>query len=143
MPAGSITGFSTYLSGETFAALRGHTILGRLMADGPVDGPAFDRGVARSGEPGHLLHHLFGVRTLGLFNRLPPAQAASFLSGLLIGHEVRAALPADADILLIGAPSLCALYARAITAAAGTCHIAPEDAALRGLARIGEALGWT
>ena len=35
----------------------------------------FAAGVRRSGEPGGLLHHLFGVRTLSLFDRLAPAQA--------------------------------------------------------------------
>ena len=68
--AGRIAAFATYLSGEAFAALRGHTILGRMMKDGPTDMSAFDRGLARSGDPGHLLHHLFGVRTLGLFGQL-------------------------------------------------------------------------
>lgn len=139
---GRIAGFTTYLSGEAFAALRGHTILGRMMRDGPTDLAGFDHGVARSADPGHLLHHLFGVRTLGLFGRLTEADSASYLSGLLIGHEVRAALPAGDRVHLIGAAALCALYGRAIGAAGGTPVMHDEDAAARGLALIGRDAAW-
>jgi predicted NBD/HSP70 family sugar kinase len=40
--------------------------------------------------PGGLLHHLFSVRTLGLFDRAGGPALASRLSGLLIGEELRA-----------------------------------------------------
>jgi len=139
---GRIMGFATYMSGEAFAALRHGTILGRMMQDGPGVPAAFDRGVARSGEPGHLLHHLFGVRTLGLFGRLADTESASYLSGLLIGHEVRAAMPAGASVHLIGAPALCALYARAVAACGGAAVIDEPDAAARGLALIGRNARW-
>jgi 2-dehydro-3-deoxygalactonokinase len=146
--SGRIAGFSTYLSGEAFAAMRGHTILGRMMKDAPTDPAAFARGVARSGDPGHLLHHLFGVRTLGLFGRLGETESASYLSGLLIGHEVRAALPAaggaaGGTVHLIGAASLCALYTLAIAACGATAVTHNEDAAAAGLARIGKDAPWT
>ena len=140
---GRIMAFRTYLSGEAFAALKSGTILGRMMQDGPTDLAAFDQGLARAADTGHLLHHLFGVRTLGLFRRLPDAASASYLSGLLIGHEVRAACPRDTNVHLIGAPALCALYARAITAAGATPIIEDSDAAAAGLARIGHTAPWT
>jgi 2-dehydro-3-deoxygalactonokinase len=65
------------------------------------------------------------------------------LSGLLIGHEVRAALPAADRVHLIGAPALVALYARAIAACGGEAVIEDSDAAARGLARIGRDVAWT
>ncbi len=140
---GRVEGFSTHLTGEAFAALRGHTILGRLMqADAPPDPEAFRHGVLRSADPGGLLHHLFGVRTLGLFDRLPDAAAASYLSGLLIGHEVRAAAPAT-PVLLIGAAALCEAYSQAITLCGGSATPAEADAAAQGLALIGEQAEWT
>lgn len=138
---GRIETFTTHMTGEAFAAIRGHTILGRLMADGPPRPDAFARGVTRSASPGGLLHHLFGVRTLGLFGHLPEDQAASFLSGLLIGHEIRAAAPAT-TVHLVGASALCALYAAAIAQCGGTAIIADIDAAAAGLARIGEHVAW-
>jgi 2-dehydro-3-deoxygalactonokinase len=140
---GRITAFRTYLSGEAFAALRSGTILGRMMKDGPTNLDAFDRGLARAGEGGHLLHHLFGVRTLGLFGRLREEESASYLSGLLIGHEVMAARPQGQTVQLIGAAPLCALYARAVAAAGGTAVIGDEDAAARGLAIIAGRAEWT
>jgi 2-dehydro-3-deoxygalactonokinase len=140
---GRVEGFSTHLTGEAFAALRSHTILGRLMqADAPPDPEAFRRGVLRSADPGGLLHHLFGVRTLGLFTQLPEAAAASYLSGLLIGHEVRAAAPAS-PVLLIGAGALCELYGQAIALCGGSATLAAADAAAQGLALIGEQAAWT
>ncbi|HEX5325761.1 MAG TPA: 2-dehydro-3-deoxygalactonokinase, partial [Acetobacteraceae bacterium] len=138
-------GFATHLTGETFAALRGHTILGRMMRDGGIEPEAFDQGVARSGEPGGLLHHLFGVRALGLTARLAESAAASYLSGLLIGHEARAALvdvQPDVVVHVIGAPELTALYARAIELCGGMAERLNGEAAARGLALIGAHAAW-
>jgi 2-dehydro-3-deoxygalactonokinase len=154
---GRIGGFSTYMTGEAFAALRGHTILGRMMRDGPSDGPPFEAGVARSADSGGLLHHLFGVRAEALAGRLKEQEAPAYLSGILIGHEVRAALaqattgpsalakPASVEtavIHLIGAPDLTALYAKAITACGGLTERHDGEAAARGLALIAEHAQW-
>ena len=119
---GRIGSFATYLSGEAFAALKAGTILGRMMTDGPPDLDGFDRGLARSGTPGHLLHHLFGVRTHGLFGTLADSAAAGYLSGLLIGHEVRAELGPE-PVHLIGAAGLTRLYARAIEVCGGSAVV--------------------
>jgi 2-dehydro-3-deoxygalactonokinase len=139
---GRIIGFATHMTGEAFAALRGHTILARLMRDGPTDPAAFDQGLARSAEPGGLLHHLFGVRALTLVGRLSEAASASYLSGLLIGHELRAALKPGSRVTLIGAPELCGLYARAIAACGGEAVLEDGDAAARGLFLIGAHARW-
>jgi 2-dehydro-3-deoxygalactonokinase len=143
---GRITGFSTFMTGEAFAAFSGHTILGRMMkADAPADPEALRRGLARSADAGGLLRHLFGVRTLGLFGRLSEAAAASYLSGLLLGHEVRAALAAVQEtgpLVLIGDPKLCALYADAIDVCGGQARIARGEAAPVGLSRIAGEVKW-
>lgn len=136
-----VTAFHTHMTGEAFAALRGHTILGRLMQDGPHAPGAFREGLVRAGEPGGLLHHLFGVRTLGLFGRMPAEQAPSYLSGLLIGHEILSAAPVG-PVFLVGTPALSALYADAIHAAGHAAVIVPHDAAAAGLATIGEHVAW-
>lgn len=141
--AGRVEGFTTFLTGEAFAALRGHTILGRAMRDGEESAAAFDRGVARAGEADGLLHHLFGVRALGLFGRLDDADAADYLSGLLIGHEVRSAMPAGAAVHLVGAAALCLRYARAVALCGGRASIDEGEAAARGLAAIGEQAAWS
>ena len=137
-----IAGFTTHMTGEVFGALREHTILGRMMRDAPLDIAAFDRGVARSADPGGLLHHLFGVRALGLMGSLTEEAGPSYLSGLLIGTEVRNAVTSGATVHLIGAEHLSARYARAITACGGTVRMEDEDAAARGLAAIARSLDW-
>jgi 2-dehydro-3-deoxygalactonokinase len=141
---GRIAGFATHMTGEVFAALRGHTILGRMMRDGAADGPGFDRGLRRSADPGGLLHHLFGVRAETLADRLAEADGAAYLSGLLIGHEVRAGLAeAGGEVVhLIGAPDLTALYARAIAACGGMAERHDGEAAARGLWLIAEHATW-
>ncbi len=77
-----------------------------MMRDGPANGAPFDAGLRRSGEPGGLLHHLFGVRALALAGQLEETDAPAYLSGIVIGHEVRAALAGTTGTVVhvIGAP---------------------------------------
>ena len=113
---GRVTGFRTFMTGEFYALLSQHSILARtLEADAALDEAAFLRGVARAGGGQGLLHNAFGARALGLFGRLSPTQSASYLSGLLIGEELRGQdLPAGREIIAIGAPALTARYALAL-----------------------------
>ena len=87
----------------------------------------------------------FGVRALALTGQLSEAAGASYLSGVLIGHEARAALadaPPATVVHIIGAPELTALYARAIEACGGMAERLNGEAAARGLALIGEHAQW-
>ena len=83
--------FRTYMTGEVFGLMRSGGTLGQLMQGDSHDHAAFADGVLRgaSADAGGLLHRLFGVRTLGLLEQMPPTSLASYLSGLLIGAEVR------------------------------------------------------
>ncbi|MEJ0016237.1 MAG: 2-dehydro-3-deoxygalactonokinase [Acetobacteraceae bacterium] len=139
-----ITGFTTHMTGEAFGALRGHTILGRMMREGPADGAPFDAGVRRSADAGGLLHHIFGARAQVLAGRLAETDAAAYLSGILIGHEVRAAMAGQqgAVVHVIGSADLTALYARAIAAAGGFPERHDGEAAARGLALVAEHAAW-
>jgi 2-dehydro-3-deoxygalactonokinase len=140
----TIANFATWMTGEVYSALRRCTILERTMtSDTTIDHAAFQDGVARSADSAGLLHHLFGVRTLTLMGRLKEEMSAAYLSGLLIGHEVRAAMPRAARVHLVGAAMLCMLYAQAIEACGGEAHVEDEDAAALGLAAIGRRLQWT
>ena len=141
---GRILGFTTHMTGETFGALRGHTILGRMMRDGPSDGTPFDDGVRRARDPGGLLHHIFGARSLVLGGVLAETDAAAYLSGILIGHEARAALEGKEHVVVhvIGPAELTSLYARAIAAFGGFPERHDGEAAARGLAWIAEHASW-
>jgi 2-dehydro-3-deoxygalactonokinase len=141
---GRIVQFTTHMTGEAYAAFRGHTILARMMRDGPTDGAPFAAGVRRSGEPGGLLHHVFGVRSETLAGRLPDSEAGAYLSGILIGHEVRAALVNEVRpvVHVIGTPELTKLYGLAIEACGGYAERHDGEAAARGLALIGAQATW-
>ena len=120
---GRVAGFRTRITGELYAVLRQHSVLGRLMPatdDGSEHGEAFDAGVAaaRDGAGVDLPAQLFAVRTLGLTGRLRAEALPDYLSGLLIGHELCAGLQASgpAPLLLVGEPALCRRHGRALQA---------------------------
>jgi len=139
---GAITGFATAMTGELFALLRQHSLLGRLMDDSDTfDATAFAQGVQRSGEAGGLLHHLFGVRALGLFERLSALAAPSYLSGVLLGHEIRALADTGAKVHLVGSAALTARYGHALQLLGITPVNAPENLAARGLYRLAQQRG--
>jgi len=74
------------------------------------------QGIARSQQGSSLLHSLFAVRTLGLFERLPAAGLPSYLSGLLIGEELRSQAVSNeaGPVILIGSDALTLRYSLAL-----------------------------
>jgi 2-dehydro-3-deoxygalactonokinase len=137
---GRIAWFATFMTGEVFAVLSGHSILGRLMEGEAPDEAAFERGLACGrAEGGALLHDLFSVRTLGLFGAIPPPALRSYLSGMLIGTEIAAALreAGEAPRAIVGAPALAARYRHALAAGGAEAPIVDaETATVRGLLAI-------
>jgi len=115
---GRVTGFRTFMTGEFYALLSQHSILARTLdADAPLDEAAFVQGVTRAENGQGLLHNAFGARTLALFERMPTQELASYLSGLLIGEELRTqSLHAFGEVVLIGSPALTQRYTLALSA---------------------------
>ena len=119
---GGIAAFQTYMTGELFAVLRNHSILGRPARDAgtapPADHAAFAQGVAAArASPAGLAPLLFSARTLVLADTLPASASLDYLSGLLIGDEIRCALDAGSGPLaLIGDPALCQTYLHGLAA---------------------------
>jgi 2-dehydro-3-deoxygalactonokinase len=115
-----ITDFATAMTGELFALVRDHGILSGML-DGEVrSGPAFSAGVARGLGARDLAVALFEVRAAVLLGSLPPADAASFASGLLIGSDVGARSDlAQQEVYLLATGSLADLYSGAVAAAGG------------------------
>ena len=142
--AGRITAFRTFMTGEVFGALKGHTILGRLMRDGAPDAEGFARGVAEGaalGSAGALLNRVFAARTYGLMERMPDTALSDYLSGLLIGAEVAEAAGDRRSVTIIASPALAARYAAALRLAGRESTLAPEDCAAAGHWRIARAAG--
>jgi 2-dehydro-3-deoxygalactonokinase len=117
---GAVTGFRTLMTGELFALLQQHSILGTGTTATTTNPEAFARGVvsARDSGAAGALSRLFSARTLMLDDSLAPDAVADYLSGLLIGEELRSALAAGridhaTPLRLIGKAPLCHRYAAA------------------------------
>ena len=143
--------FATFMTGEIYAAVKEHTILGKLVEKGKTDPKAFlqgaEYGLTIMENTGGLLHKLFSARSLALFDRLAGTSVESYLSGLLIGAEIAEGLkwvrrPADFDsFTLVGDTALTKLYEKALGCAGIGTNKAQVDCAAVGLYRIAGAAG--
>jgi 2-dehydro-3-deoxygalactonokinase len=140
--------FASFMTGEVFAVMAQHSILGRLFVGEGIDADGFARGLAHASRAperqGGLLHRLFSARTLGLFEAMPAASLRGYLSGLLIGSEIAEAIalfggaPPD-KVTIVGSGALTGLYEQGLRARGVSVEPAPPDAALAGLMRIAQA----
>ena len=151
---GRIQRFDTFMTGEIFAVLSDHSILGRTQQrSASFDEVAFDRGVqvalSADGEIGPL-STLFSARSLGLTGELSGSAQPDYLSGLLIGHELSALAGVQRQrrpgavlpsIILIGNSQLCARYSRALKACGFARITLAEQATERGLWQLAVAAG--
>lgn len=154
---GQILDFCTHMTGELFALLRQHSLLAQLMPDAAIapEPAAAEQGfqhglqLAAQAGPGDLGHQLFAVRTLGLDRQLPAEALPDLLSGLLIGHELRAGLAwlqrsgaAGWPLVLVGDDALCQRYAQALQHFGQPVAAQLGNTAPQGLAHMAAADGW-
>ena len=141
--AGEIVSFRTFMTGDLFATISGHTVLRHSRAAGQDDA-AFDAGVADGiANPALLTARLFGLRAEGLLHGLSPVAATERLSGLLIGQELAGAKHywLGTRVALLGGAALSARYARALAAQGVVAEVhAGEDVVLAGLRAARAAL---
>jgi len=126
------------MSGEFYDLLRKHSILARTLgpadAEAAFDDAAFERGVGTALHGDSLLQTAFSVRTLALFGRMSAEALASYLSGLVIGEELRCCpLPSGSKVVVIGAPALARRFERAFGLAGVVSVLLGDEAAWRGL----------
>ncbi len=135
-----IISFSTHMTGEVFAVLKQHSILGRTILTDEFDQAAFIAGVSRAADPGGLLHHLFGVRAQVLAENMAGTQSASYLSGIVIGHELRCAAGDIEQFHLVGDAKLTALYSLTASTLNKGSTVHEAEAAPRGLFALAQLL---
>ena len=117
---GRVARFSTFMTGELFAAASRCESLAPYLNGcdhDELNEDAFLSGVRLSCKRGGLSHHLFAIRSRSLLHGEPCAANLSYLSGLLIGAEVNAALELypDADnIAIVGTEELGKRYGFAL-----------------------------
>ena len=141
--SGRIQSFATFMTGEFYALLRQHSILARTLppAEGELDTDAFNQGVALALRSSSLLQTAFSARTLSLFERLPAPALPSYLSGLVIGEELRSQpLDAGGHVVVIGSVALTRRYELALAQRRVSVQRVGLDAAWCGLWTIATAL---
>src|SRR3546814_7738790 len=141
---GVVQSFATYMTGEVFDLLQGHSILSRLMTKGAVAADRWFPGGLLRGRRGVLLNRLFSARSRALTGALPEAEVRSYLSGLLIGDELATAVPeTPTQIHLLGAPVLVALYEAALAKLGHRVVRLDGDAVAGGLFMLARSEGHT
>jgi 2-dehydro-3-deoxygalactonokinase len=139
---GRITAFDTLMTGEMYALLVKHSILGAGLppeSARPFVSEAFVRGVVCARDSGGegIFGRLFSTRALMLAGELAPAHVSDFLSGLLIGEELRIARLRNeaplAPLCLIGEAALCERYTLAAAQFGFAAPTIVNDAAAHGL----------
>jgi 2-dehydro-3-deoxygalactonokinase len=138
---GRLERFVTAMTGELFDLLSRHGVL-RSNPEDPDDEAAFRLGLQAAGDGAALAARLFTTRSRVVGGDLPPVQARSYLSGLLIGAEVAATpgllgAPDGAAVAILGDDKLCLLYHRAMAARGVSASVHDGDqATLAGLTAI-------
>ena len=122
---GAVQSFRTCMTGEVYALLRQHSILARTLP--PEDGPLQEA------------EFLQGVRHARAASRLPAAQA-SYLSGLVIGEELRAQGALPPHVVLIGSGALTRRYTLALGELGTGTRSLGSEATWRGLRALASTL---
>lgn len=103
-----IQNISTFMTGELYSILSKHSILGKgFIQTSVASSDAFRKGVMDS-QDGELSNRLFLTRTSWLFKQISEDGVLDYLSGMLIGFELRCVK--QQAVFLVGSPQLCARY---------------------------------
>lgn len=147
MRDGRVERFATYMTGEMYALLREHSMIGRPATE-PADQKGFDMGLDAAQRNGGadgatrvgLLHLLFGARAAVVSGRMASNLLAPYLSGLLTGDEINGSIAQfgrPASVTVLADHSRADLYAHALGRLGITTELKnPQEALLAGLARI-------
>ena len=145
---GRIVTFRTFLTGEIYALLKAHSIVGRLI---PAQVPefreeAFLDGIRQACDAASsgLLHDVFTARSGALLGNFSPDEIADRLSGLVIGHELSAGLAlgwSQGAVRLVGDAVLCARYRMALAALGHASELGPAHATVAGFERLAALQG--
>jgi 2-dehydro-3-deoxygalactonokinase len=140
---GRIESFRTVMTGELFNLLRDRSILSDLLAGEATPDQAFRDGVERGFSGDGVTSQLFEARARFLLGRLDKSEGASFVSGLLIGADVRVGLSEgdQKQVIVMGRPELTKLYSAALAqCGVAAVEVDGERAFIAGARKIVELL---
>ena len=133
---GWVKDITTYMTGEVFDLLSNKSILSASVKKHTGEQDSNDRffseGVQK-GATGNLVNNIFHVRTNQLFQKASPEENYQYLSGLLIGHELKElSRKMETCVTLVCSPSLKKAYLHALDVLrpGGQLHYKDADLAL-------------
>ena len=104
----SVVDFKTFMTGEVFDVITENTILKNSVCSGSFDSKeqtAFKKGVIKSSKNQSILNTLFNIRTSDLFKERSTTANFYYLSGLLIGEELKALKTVNCNLIKLCAGS--------------------------------------
>ncbi|HEV3410894.1 MAG TPA: 2-dehydro-3-deoxygalactonokinase [Puia sp.] len=139
--AGRAVDIVTFMTGEVFQLLATKSILAvsvsAASSDGGAVSPDFIQGVRDSQRAG-ILHTAFRVRTRQLLEGLSRESNYQYLSGLLIGEELKVLVGTQIPIMVVGAGRMKEYYAAACEEldCPEVCVTDADQALVRGHCRV-------
>ena len=140
---GRVTGFRTVMTGELFALLKERSILAEHLRGEVAAGADFHAGLDRGLDGCELTADLFQVRSDTLLGGGRIGNGAAYVSGLLIGADLRAGLGLSegGEVQVIGRSDLALLYEAALEQSGYKVRrIDGGEAVIAGLRKLAELL---
>lgn len=134
---GSIESFSTWMTGDLFNSLSQNTIFKEQISTNAFCRESFKKGVEMAEQSGPILNSVFHLRTDYLFGKVDSAQFHSYLSGFLIGSEIKDAVGDSDEVIVCGSEKMLELYSLALNYfAVMAIEFPASEATVLGMQRI-------
>ncbi len=141
---GTACDFRTYMTGEIFSLLTKNSTLSEAVTEtshgaNDTNIEVFVEGVRDSSQNVNLLNSLFRTRTRFLLDKIVPESNRSYLSGLLIGSELRDLLKVKTEKIVVVSSGMGDHYRvamQALNVEASTSVISDVNVAIKGQYRV-------
>jgi len=146
MNTGSICAFCTYMTGELFELVRYKSLAGQLASTENHIAGHFLEGVNIGYKSDQLMGKLFSARSSVLLEQRAPETVHSYLSGVLIGTEIKQGMAQTAEdyrhapIELVGSDALVKRYKQAFDALSLSSFINNDSAEINTYQKIARIL---
>ena len=127
------------MTGDFFRSLSENTIFKEQISNTEFNETAFMKGVLAARDAGPILNSIFHLRTEYLFAKVSSEEFHSYLSGFIIGSEVKEASKESQEVYLCGSDRMIELYTMALTnLGKKVIKVPAADATILGMSKICE-----
>lgn len=144
MANGQVVTFRTIVTGEMFALLLGHSLIGQAATESASGGVVFRDAVQAGYGSETPIADLFSLRASVMVGAGDAADVATRLSGHLMGCEIREAMSflgsMGRSVRILGATGLAERYAEALDAIGVASELCDEATTSQGFARIAKRI---